>query len=101
MDSRQLSAVTVVGENSAPRARPNPFKRAPAVSVGAALAFAAIANFMLPFASFEGRRTAGEGGPSMMSNDSSIPRPKFPEGVCRVPEEDSRPTMNAGQGAKE
>ena len=102
MDSRQLRAdVTGVGENSAPLARKNPFLRAPAVAVGAALLFAGIANFVFPFASFEGRRAAGEGGPAMMSNSSNLPTPKFPEGICKLPEDDSRPTMSIKNKGKE
>ncbi len=102
--SRQLRAdVTGVGEDSAQKARPNPFKRAPAVAVGAALLFSGIANFVFPFASFESRRAVSinEGGPAIMSNAPTIPRPNFPEGVCRVPEDDIKPTMNHQNKGKE
>ena len=98
MDSRQLKAgVTGVGQDSEPRARVNPFKRAPAVAVGAALFFAGVANFVFPFASFGGRRPmgiGGEGGPAIMSNDSNIPKQNIPEGVCKVPEDNPKPTMS-------
>lgn len=102
MNGRQVRAdVTGVGENSAPPARKNPFLRAPVIVAGAALALAGIANFVLPFASFEGRRFVGEGGPAIMSNDSNLPKFYFPTGVCRVPEEDFKPTMALHNRVKE
>lgn len=103
MEPRQMQTGTMSRTDGEPiRKIPPPFRRAPAVALGAALFFGGIFNFTFPFASFGRNKAVGGGEPAMISNNSSLPEFDFPVGVCKVdgPKDGFKPTMNI-QRAKE